>query len=197
MTVAIHAWSYCLDKWKCPQLGLNFKLTLVSSSRSNYLDLHLATGKGKRFFFYASLGYRISNIIQMSLEGLTIELKITTICSNWKYDHHFLWSSDLGMSRDHSLTVRKKTTGERWNHPDISYYQFVQHFSILHFRGSGSYRATWSSFNIIECYAGVLKIVRSVGMLIESCRGPFGDDENLSDCVDLGWNGSWPIHSKT
>lgn len=101
-----------LRQVKTSQLSLYFKLTLVFSSRSNYLDLHLETGKGKKFFFYASLGYRISNTIQMSLKGLMIQLKIATICSNWKYDHHFLWSSDLGMSKDHSWIVSKEATGE-------------------------------------------------------------------------------------
>lgn len=142
MTVAIRIWIHCSDKGKFPQLGLYFKLTLVSSSRSNYLDLHLETGKGKRFFFYASLGYRISNTIQMSLKGLMIQLKIATICSNWKYDHRFLWSSDLGMSKDHSWTVSKEATGERWNHPELGYYQFIQHFfPIFHFPGSTSHGA--------------------------------------------------------
>ena len=137
MTVVIHIWFHCLDKWKFPQLSLYFKLTFVCSSRSNYLDLNLETGKGKRFFFYASLGYRISNTIQMSLKGLMIQLKVATISANWKYDHHFLWSSDLGMSKDHSWTVSKEATRERWNHPEVSYYQFIQHcFPITHFPGS-------------------------------------------------------------
>ena len=140
-----------LRQVKTSQLGLYFKLTLVSSSRSNYLDLHLETGKGKKFFFYASLGYRISNTIQMSLKGLMIQLKIATICSNWKYDHHFLWSSDLGMSKDHSWTISKEATGERWSHPEVGYYQFIQHFfPVLHFSGSSSHMAAWCNSNITE-----------------------------------------------
>lgn len=110
----------------------------VSSSRSNYLDLHLEAGKGKRFLFYASLGSRISNTIQMSLKGLTIELKIATICSNWKYDHHFLWSSDLGMSKGHSTTASKEAAGERWNLPTVGCCTF---FPISHFPESTSHRA--------------------------------------------------------
>ena len=142
MTVAPHIRFCGSDKWKFPQPGPCFKLTSVSSSRSNYLDLHLETGKGKRFLCYASLGYRISNTIQMSLKGLMIELQIATICSNWKYDHHFLWSSDLGMSRGHSVTVSKEAAGERWNHPEVGCYQFVLHFfPISHFPESRSHRA--------------------------------------------------------
>lgn len=105
MTVAMHIWFYCLDKWKFPQLTLYFKLTFICSSRSNYFDLHLETVKGKGFFFYASLGYRLSTTIQMSPKELMIELKIVTIGSNWKYDHRFLWSLDLGMSKDHCVRI--------------------------------------------------------------------------------------------
>lgn len=116
----VHIWIYCLDKWNMSPAGSLLQINLSLCSRSNYLDLHLEIGKGKRFFFYASLGYRISNTIQMSLKGLMIQLKIAAICSNWKCDHHFLWSLELGMSKYCSWTVSKEATGERWNHPEVA-----------------------------------------------------------------------------